>query len=84
MLQQRPQQRLRDPEAPDNLELESLLVDRQPETPKASSLEEDQAYRLRVEEAKRTCRQRRYCTYLVLVIYLIILLIYLRRRKQED
>lgn len=44
---------------------------------------EDEAYRQRVEAAKATCRQRRYCTYGVLVLYLILIYLYLRRRRNE-
>jgi hypothetical protein len=85
MLQQRQQQRQDDlPHSPSHREFELFLTDHDPESQKPENFEDDEAYRLRVEEAKRICRQRRYCTYVVLTIYLIIFLMYLRRRKGES
>jgi hypothetical protein len=59
---------------PGSFELEELLPGDRHEN-------DDAAYTERVEAAKATCRQRRCCTYLVLLVYLILFVIYLRKRN---
>jgi hypothetical protein len=44
---------------------------------------EDIDYEKRVEAAKATCRQRRYCTYGVIVLYLTLIYLYFRRRGTQ-
>jgi hypothetical protein len=38
----------------------------------------------RIRVAQEACRQRRMCTYFVLTIYLIIAILYFRRRHQKE
>ena len=38
----------------------------------------------RIRIAQETCRQRRMCTYFMLTIYLIIAILYFRRRHQKE
>ena len=38
----------------------------------------------RIRIAQETCRQRRMCTYFLLTIYLIIAILYFRRRHQKE
>lgn len=46
--------------------------------------DENAAYGEGVEAAKATCRQRRYCTYAVLVVYLVFIYLYLRRKEKLE
>jgi len=38
----------------------------------------------RIRIAQETCRQRRTCTYFILTIYLIVAILYFRRRHQKE
>ena len=38
----------------------------------------------RIRIAQETCRQRRMCTYFLLTTYLIIAILYFRRRHQKE
>lgn len=41
----------------------------------------DADYQRRVEAAKATCRQRKYCTYGMVGVYLIFIYLYVKRKK---
>lgn len=68
-------------------EVVGLLVEAGEVDPTITQLQEEAEMEARIAKAKETCRQRRICTYIALVVYFFIFLYFWRKyhhRGEEE